>query len=148
MRLDNCKNNDTDISFKNKAGGFFANVLLTALSVWLISLWIRSLEAAYVLAPVVKLSVGSSFAGIGGLGTLFYLWVGWFVAVKANKKAILVISKRKQKILTMACGISLVLGGVVSLFTYVAVNDHLTNNGYPVETKLTNMNIYNTYTRP
>lgn len=147
MRLENCKNDSEQVSLKAKLQGFIANLFLTAGVIWFISLWIETLHAAYTLLPIVKLSIGDSLVGVGTLGTLIYLWVGWFIAVKYSKKAALVISERKQKILTMACGISFALGVFVSLLTYVVINDHLTSKGYSVKTKYTNMGIYKTYTK-
>ncbi|WP_394167974.1 hypothetical protein [Photobacterium piscicola] len=147
MRLENYKYENEQISLKNKVGFIFITLLLSAGCFWFISSWITSLVNVYSLTNVIKYSVSAPFVGISLFGVVIWLWLAMFIIIKTNKVAAHswtdVQKKQHNKMLISCC----VIAVIISAISYIYIDNRLMDNSYTVTTKMTNVNIYKTYTK-
>ncbi|MGF1832086.1 hypothetical protein L4D04_23720 [Photobacterium angustum] len=145
MRLENYKYEQ--ISLKNKVGFIFITLLLSAGCFWFISSWITSLFNAYSLTNIITYSVSTPLVGISLFGVVVWLWLAMFIIIKTNKVAAHSWTKTQKeqhnKMLILCCAIAV----IISAISYFYIDNRLINHGYSVTTKVTNVNIYKTYTK-
>lgn len=147
MHLDNYKNKNEYLSLKDKVKFLILNVILTICAYWLMSEWFKSLYDAYVLEPIVKLSIGDSLGGFCFIGFLTWSWSALFTALKTNKKALYVWTDKINYMFKIIGVLFLILGLLSATISYLMINDKLLSEGYSVSTKYTNINIYKVYSR-
>ncbi len=125
----------------------FAVLFLSALCFWFLYSWGGSIYATYMLEDSIKFSIGGTFAGFSSIGVVVWLWLAMFIIIKTNKVAAHswtdTQKEQHNKMLILCC----VFAVIISAISYFYIDNRLMNHGYSVTTKVTNVNIYKTYTK-
>ncbi|WP_434145734.1 hypothetical protein [Photobacterium leiognathi] len=100
-----------------------------------------------MLEDSIKFSIGGTFAGFSSIGVVVWLWLAMFIIIKTNKVAAHswtdTQKEQHNKMLILCC----VFAVIISAISYFYIDNRLMNHGYSVTTKVTNVNIYKTYTK-